>query len=58
MKAHYLKRNTIVVISYNCYRPAERIAAERLINQLVNSGYNLVKTSVGIETHTFKYIKQ
>jgi hypothetical protein len=58
MKAHYLKKNTIVVISYNCYRPAERIAAERLVNQLINAGYNLVETVAGTELHTLKYMKQ
>jgi hypothetical protein len=58
MKAHYLKRNTIVVISYNANRTVEISASERLCAQLINSGYNLVETSVGINTHTLKYMKQ
>ena len=58
MKAHYLKRNTIVVISYNANRTVEISAAERLCAQLVNSGYNLVETVAGTELHTFKYEKQ
>jgi hypothetical protein len=58
MKAHYLKRNTIVVISYNAKRTAEISAAERLCTQLINAGYNLVETVAGTELHTLKYMKQ
>jgi hypothetical protein len=58
MKAHYFKKNTIVVISYNCNIIAEISAAEKLIHQLVDSGYNLVETVAGMYIHTLKYVKQ
>jgi predicted transcriptional regulator len=58
MKAHYFKQNTIVVISYNCNIIAEISAAEKLIDQLVDSGYNLAETVAGMYIHTLKYVKQ
>jgi hypothetical protein len=58
MKTHYFKNNTIVVISYNCNIIAEISAAEKLIDQLVDSGYNLDETVAGMYIHTLKYVKQ